>query len=136
VVDRIKKIVELLGLIPTILGFFAVTPQFFRPTPYLEPDIDYAAAAAAFVVFLGTLGYLERSGGPTKWRPENTKRHMKQAVVTAIASLLIAGIYVWFVRTFPHAGTGLDLIQMALWACFFGLASFYITAFACIYKAP
>ncbi len=135
-IDRIKKIIELVGLVPAIVGFFTVTPRWFRPSPYLEPDIEYAAAFVAFVTFLGTLVYLERSGGPARWTAKVTNRHMKEAFVGVIGSLLIAGIYTWFVRTHPHAGMGLDLLQMALWASFFGLASFFFTAVACIFKAP
>ena len=135
-IDRIKKIVEVLGLVPTIVGFFKLTPQWFRPSPHLEPDIEYAAAFAAFVTFLATLAYLERSGGPARWTPDVTDRHWKKAIVGVIASLLVAGTYIWVVRTYPHAGVGLDLLQKALWAFFFGLASFYFTAFACIFKAP
>jgi hypothetical protein len=135
-IDRIKKIIEVVGLVPAIVGFFKITPQWFRPSPSVEPEIEYAAAFVAFVTFVGTLVYLQRSGGPARWTPEVTKRHMKEACVGVIASLLIAGIYMWFVRTYPHAGVGLDLLQMGLWASFFALASFFLTAFACIFKAP
>jgi len=49
--------------------------------------------------------------------------------VGVIGSLLIAGIYTWFVRTHPHAGMGLDLLQMALWASSW-LGIVLLTAFA------
>jgi len=50
VIDRIKKIIELVDS-SRHRGVLYVTPRWFRPSPYLEPDIEYAAAFVAFVTF-------------------------------------------------------------------------------------
>ena len=44
------------------------------------------------------------------------------------AGAFAAHIYTWLVRAYPQAGVDLDLLQIALWALFFGFTSFFLTA--------
>jgi hypothetical protein len=132
-IAAIKKVIEVAGLVPTIVGFFTLTPQWFRPTRFLEPAIEYAAAFVSFAVFIATIAYLKK---PEAWSPEATRRHLIEAFAGVAGAIIAGGAYTWFVRAFPQAGIGLDILQIALWASFFGCTSFFLTAFACVFKAP
>jgi hypothetical protein len=132
VLDTIKKFVEALGLIPTILGYFNLTPQWFRPSPFFEPLIEYIAAFVALVVFVITVVF-SKGVPPTIWRAERN-RYFVAVFLAFVGSLATGALYVWLVRSYPQASTGLDILQMGLWAAFFGLASFVFTALACLFK--
>ncbi len=71
-----KQGIELIGLLPTVVGCFKITPQWFTPSTFYQPDIAYCDAGASFVTYVVTLVYLHRVGTPIEqWQKKDRKRH-------------------------------------------------------------
>jgi hypothetical protein len=55
-IDRAKSVREAIGLVPAVLGLFAVVPNWLAPSEYYQPDISYVAGGVSLGVFLVALG--------------------------------------------------------------------------------
>lgn len=135
--DIVKEVIQFLGLVPAVLGLFTVTPRWFQPSEFYEPDYQYFAAGLSVVAFVLTCVYLLRIKGPvTAWTAADKARHFWEAVAGTIVGILLMVAYVLLVKEYPYASTIGDLVQMGLWASVFASASFVVTTLACIWKAP
>jgi hypothetical protein len=136
-IGKIKGVIEYVGLLPTVAGYFKIAPQWLQPSPFYEPDSQYWAAGVSLVVFIGTSLYLNKVQGPVaQWTKDQTARHFRQACAAAVGAFLSMSAFVALVRTLEHASVGIDAVQMALWSAFFACLTFMFTAFAFVWKAP
>ena len=136
-VDSAKQGIELIGLLPTVVGYFKITPQWFTPSDFYQPDILYCAAAASFVTYLVTVAYLHRVRTTIEqWKKKDRKRHFIEALAALVLGTLSGIVYVYVVRHYPNSSFGVDVVQFVTWSGVFVAATFALTAIACIWKAP
>jgi hypothetical protein len=136
VVDRIKSVVEFVGLLPAVAGVLKWTPRWFVPSPFYEPDILYLAGGLSVVAFLGAYVYFVKVRGPiTAWSRPDKNSHFKKACGAFALAAAVATAYFVVVRVQPHSSIGLDLVQQGSWAAFFACSTVGLTALACIWKA-
>ena len=133
--EKIKKVVEAVGLIPAVLAYFSKLPQWFQPSPFYEPLIEYVAAGVAVVMCVLTAVFF-RNVPPERWAPAWAQRMLLAVFIVFLLALAAGAAYVWVVRTYPESSTAVDIAQIALWAAFFGLVSIVLTAAACLFKGP
>lgn len=136
-VDSAKQGMELIGLVPTVVGYFKFTPQWFTPSAFYQPDILYCAAGASFVTYLVTLAYLHRVSTPIEqWKKKDRIRHFIEALGALVLGAISSIVYVYVVRTYPNSSFAVDVVQFLTWSGVFVAATFAFTAIACMWKAP
>jgi hypothetical protein len=136
-VDSAKQGIELIGLVPTVVGYFKITPQWFTPSPFYQPDILYCAAGTPFVTYLVMLAYLHRVGTPIEqWKRKDRERHFIGALAALVLGTISGIVYVYVVRNYPHSSFAVDVVQFVTWSGVFVAATCAFTAIACIWKAP
>lgn len=136
-VDSAKHGIELIGLVPTVVGYFKIAPQWFTPSEFYQPDILYCAAGASFVTYLVTLAYLHRVGTPIEqWKKNDRKRHFIEALAALVLGTISGIVYLYVVRNYPNSSFAVDVVQFVTWSGVLVAATFAFTAIACIWKAP
>jgi hypothetical protein len=135
--DTVKDGVEIIGLIPTVLGFFDKTPPSFAPSPAQEPQIEYVAGIMSALTFAATwIWFMKVIGPPAEWTRRDRIRHFWLAIAGIAAFFASAVSYLMLVRYHPGAGAVADIAQYVTWPGMFMTLTFTLTTLACFLKRP
>ena len=130
-----KDVAELIGTLPAIVAYFKPLPTWFRPSDSLEPNVTLAAVGFSVACCIATWVLFSFVDDPANtWTKERKLTIFRRASAMLVIAVVDMIVYVSVVRLYPYPGVAVDLIQILLWAAFFGLISIALTIFVVFQK--
>ena len=131
-----KDVGEAVGFAPAIVAYLKPLPAWFKPTDFLEPNVTVAAVGLSAVTCIATWIFFGAVDDPVKdWPKDKRVAVFKLAMIMLVAALIDMIAYVLVAELYPYPNVILNLVQLILWAAFFGLLSLALTIFVVLQKS-